>query len=170
MVVEAHAGITVDAGGRYFSTFSLVHGRVGRLLIDYIVEVEASGIVDLMSTVYGASDDDIEVRETMRLSGEKARGLAKTRIAVRDRAHSRVFTTAEGNATGTWGHMDCAEIVRDDAVAENVPTVIVRSDKAHITHEAAIGSVNRKELETLMARGLDEDTVVDVIIRGMLGT
>jgi len=37
-----------------------------------------------------------------------------------------------------------------------------------VTHEAAIGSVNKKELETLMARGLDEDSAVDVIIRGML--
>jgi hypothetical protein len=26
-----------------------------------------------------------------------------------------------------------------------------------------------KELETLMARGLDEETAVDVIVRGMLG-
>lgn len=169
VVVEARAGVAIGTGGRYFSTFSLVHGRVGRLLIDYIADVAASGVADLTSMVYGVGDDDIEVREIVRLNGEKARGLAKTRIAVRDRARSRVFTTAEGNAPGTRGHMDCAEIVRGDAVAENIPTVIVRSDEAHVTHEAAIGSVNRKELETLMARGLDEDTAVDVIIRGMLG-
>jgi hypothetical protein len=37
-----------------------------------------------------------------------------------------------------------------------------------VTHEAAIGSVDKKELETLMARGLDEEQAVDVIIRGML--
>ncbi len=164
VVVEAHASVTIEREGRYFSTFSLVHGRVGRLLIDYTADVEALGVVDLTSMVYGASDDDIEVRETVRLNGEKARGLAKTRIAVRDHARSRVFTTAEGNAPGARGHMDCAEIVRGDAVAENVPTVIVRSDEARVTHEAAIGSVNRKELETLMARGLDEDTAVDVTV------
>jgi len=41
-------------------------------------------------------------------------------------------------------------------------------DRARVTHEAAIGSVNRQELETLMARGLDEADAVDVIIRGML--
>ncbi|MCL6540223.1 MAG: SufD family Fe-S cluster assembly protein [Roseiflexus sp.] len=169
VVVEACADVTVAAGGRYFSTFSLTHGRVGRLLIDYTADVDDSGVVDLASTVYGTGNDDIEVREAVRLNGRGARGLAKTRIAVRDQAHSRVFTTAEGNAPGTRGHMDCAEIVRGNAVAKNVPTVIVRNDSAHITHEAAIGSVNQKELETLMARGLDEDTAVDVIIRGMLG-
>jgi Fe-S cluster assembly scaffold protein SufB len=29
--------------------------------------------------------------------------------------------------------------------------------------------VSRRELETLMARGLDEEDAVDIIIRGMLG-
>ncbi len=100
--------------------------------------------------------------------GEGARGMTKTRIAVRDRAVSEVFTTAEGNAPFTRGHMDCTEIVRDQATARNMPLVVVRDDRAHVTHEAAIGTVNRKELETLMARGLDEESAVDVIIRGML--
>ncbi|NWG18790.1 MAG: SufD family Fe-S cluster assembly protein [Chloroflexi bacterium] len=168
VVVEARASIRVGAGGQYLSSFSLVHGRVGRLITDYDADVGAAGVADLTSLVYGSADDDIEVHEAVRLNGDGARGLARTRIAVRDRAHSRVFTTAEGNAPGARGHMDCAEIVRGAAVAENVPTVIVRSDEAHVTHEAAIGTVNRKELETLMARGLDEDTAVDTIIRGML--
>jgi len=108
------------------------------------------------------------VSEVVRLDGEGARGLTKTRAAVRDRAISEVYTTAEGNAPGTVGHMDCTEIVRGEAVARNVPVVVVRDDQARVTHEAAIGSVNRQELETLMARGLDEADAVDIIIRGML--
>ena len=64
--------------------------------------------------------------------------------------------------------MDCTEIVRGRAVARNMPVVLVRDDRVQVTHEAAIGTVNHKELETLMARGLDEDAAVDVIIRGML--
>jgi Fe-S cluster assembly ATPase SufC len=52
--------------------------------------------------------------------------------------------------------------------SENIPQVIVGKDQAQITHGAAIGRVNKKELETLMARGLDEDAAVDVIVRGML--
>ena len=37
-----------------------------------------------------------------------------------------------------------------------------------ITHEAAIGSIDKKQVETLMARGLDESEAVDVIVRGIL--
>ena len=44
----------------------------------------------------------------------------------------------------------------------------LRDDQAQVTHEAAIGTVNRKELETLLARGLDEEQAVDLIIRGLI--
>jgi len=49
-----------------------------------------------------------------------------------------------------------------------VPIIKVTNDKAELTHEASIGRVNKKELETLMARGLDEDEATDMIVRGML--
>jgi Fe-S cluster assembly scaffold protein SufB len=159
----------VDRGGRLESEFSLVHGRVGRLAIEFEADVEADGVVELVAKADGRADDGITVHEVVRLNGEGARGLTKTRIAVRDEATSEIYTTAEGNAAGAVGHMDCTEIVRGQAVARNVPTVIVRDDGARVTHEAAIGSVNRKELETLMARGLDEDDAVDIIVKGMLG-
>lgn len=162
------ARVTVDEGGRFITIFSLTHGRVGRMEIDYDVNVAANGIADLTTKAYGYEDDEVHVREAVHLNGEEARGVTKTRVAVKDRARSEVNTTAEGNAPGSVGHMDCTEIVRDQAQARNVPIVVVRDDRARVTHEAAIGTVNKKELETLMSRGLDEDDAVDVIIRGML--
>ena len=161
--------VVVDEGGRFENTFDLTHGRVGRMEIRVEVDVAAHGVVELVAKAYGSGDDEIHVEETVCLNGEGARGVTKTRVAVRDQAVSEVYTTAEGNAPHTRGHMDCTEIVRGAAVAKNVPIVVVRDDRARVTHEAAIGSVSSKELETLMARGLDEDEAVDVIIRGMLG-
>jgi SUF system FeS cluster assembly, SufBD len=35
-------------------------------------------------------------------------------------------------------------------------------------HEAAIGSVDKKQVETLMARGLTEEESVDVVVRAIL--
>ena len=162
------AEVTVDEGGRYTSEFALTTGRVGKLAFDYVVDVAARGTAELVVKAYGYGDDAITVKETIRLNGEYARGLAKSRIAVCDQATSEVIGTTEGNAPYARGHVDCIEIVRDQAEASAVPVVRVRDDRAHVTHEAAIGTVNKKELETLMARGLDEETAVDVIIRGML--
>ena len=158
----------IDEGGRLESEFNLVHGRVGRLDIQFEVDVAAGGVVELSAKAFGSEDDDIKVNEVVRLNGKGARGLTKTRVAVRDRAVSEIYTTAEGNAPGAVGHMDCTEVVRGNAVARNVPIVVVRNDQARVTHEAAIGSVGKKELETLMSRGMDEDEAVDIIIRGML--
>lgn len=166
--VRPHARVSVDEGGQFTTSFSLVHGRAGVLEFDYGVEVAAGGVAELTTKAYGTDCDAITVREMIRLNGAGARSLSKTRAAVRDQATSQVFTTTEAYAPGARGHMDCTEIVRGEAVARNTPTVVVRDDRAQVTHEAAIGTVNRKELETLMARGLDEDAAVDVIIRGML--
>ena len=162
------AKVAIDEGGTFLTTFSLVHGRVGKLDIDYDVAAAKGSVAELTTKAYGQSDDLVRVSETLHLNGEGARGLTKTRIAVRDSATSEVFTTAEGNAPFARGHMDCTEVIRGGATARNVPVVVVRDDRAHVTHEAAIGTVNHKELETLMARGLDEEEAVDIIIRGML--
>lgn len=125
-------------------------------------------VADMTTKAYGTGDDQVTVKEVVRLNGEKARGLTRTRVAVRDRAQSEVFTTMEGNAPGARGHMGCTEVVRDAALASNTPLVVVRHDQAQVTHEAAIGTVNRKELEPLLARGLDEDEAVGLIIRGLI--
>lgn len=162
------ARVRVGKGAQFLTTFGLVRGRVGKLEVDYDVSVEEDGLSELTTKVYGFGDDEIRVSEAVHLNGNNARGLTKTRVAVRERARSEILTTAEGNAPGAVGHMDCTEIVRDQAEARNTPAVIVRDDRARVTHEAAIGTVNKKELETLMARGLDEDAAVDVIIRGIL--
>ena len=64
--------------------------------------------------------------------------------------------------------MDCTEVVSDKAIARNVPVVVVTDASARVTHEAAIGSVDRKQVETLMARGLSEDEAVDIVVQGLL--
>jgi len=66
------------------------------------------------------------------------------------------------------GHVDCTEIIKDQAVARAIPIVDVRHPEAKVTHEAAIGSVDSTQLQTLMAHGLDEEEASDVIIQGLL--
>jgi hypothetical protein len=44
----------------------------------------------------------------------------------------------------------------------------VTDKQAKVTHEAAIGSIDKKQMQTLMARGLDEEEAVKIIVRGIL--
>ncbi len=162
------ARVVVDARGRFLTTFTLVRGRAGALALDYAVDVAEGGLAELTTRILGAGEDRIKVAETIRLNGAAARGLAKARLALAGDARGEVVGTTEGNAPDTRGHIDCVEIVRDRAVANAIPIVRVTDQRAQVTHEAAIGTVNRKELETLMARGLDEEAAVDTIVKGML--
>ncbi len=166
--VRPTSKIIVEDGGQFTGSFVLTRGRIGSLEMDYVADAGQDALVELVTKAYGSEDDKVKLQETIRLNGDNARGLSKTRIAVKGRAISEVNTTMEGNAPGARGHMDCTEIVRDQAMAANNPLVKVTNAHALVTHEAAIGTVNRKEIETLMARGLDEAEAVDLIIRAMI--
>jgi hypothetical protein len=166
--VVPRINIKVGKGARLTMTFSLLKGRVGKLDVDYLAEVEENGSVEMIAKAYGYGDDKIKVRERCRLVGDGAKGLLKSRIAVREKAESEVVSELEACAPNSRGHVDCIEIVQDEAKARAVPLVNVLNDKAQVTHEAAIGRVNQKELETLMARGLNQEEAIDTIIGGML--
>ena len=126
-------------------------------------------MAELVVKVYGKGSDDIKVWEKIHLNGVGARGLAKSRIVLSDKARAEVKGETYGNAPFARGHVDCIELVNGtEAVARAIPIVSVTDGRAKVTHEAAIGSIDRKQVETLMARGLDESEAVDVIVRGIL--
>jgi Fe-S cluster assembly scaffold protein SufB len=166
--VIPQAQVRVGPHGRYLSDFSLTSGRVGQLCIDYRITVEEHGVAEITTRVYGHGTDQIEIKDELVLEREGARGLIKSRVAVEDDASSTVIGVAQGNAAGVRGHMDCKEIVRDRAVASAEPIVRVEHPEAMITHEAAVGTVDQRQLETLMAHGLTPEEAVDVVISGLL--
>ncbi|MEA3255246.1 MAG: SufD family Fe-S cluster assembly protein [Candidatus Altiarchaeota archaeon] len=166
--VVPRARILVGVNSMLQTVFSLTTGRVGKLDIDYEVDAGKNSKTEIHTKVYGKKDDVIKIREGVRLNGVNARSVIKSRIAVRDNAISDVVNITEGNAPYTRGHVDCTEIIRDDAKAKAIPVVSVANEKAKVTHEAAIGTVDKKELETLMAHGLDKNDAIDLIIEGLL--
>lgn len=160
--------VKVDKNGRYFTDFTLIIGRVGSLGIDYTVEAGENAVAELIARVFGHANDEIKIKEKVVLSGENSRGLIKTRIALEDEATAEITGITEGNAAGARGHVDCMEIVKDNATAKAIPIVSVTNSLAKVTHEAAIGSVDKRQLETLMAHGLTPEEAVDVIVKGIL--
>ena len=166
--VVPKALVRIGKKGRYFADFTLTSGRVGKLNIDYTIDAGENAVTELTARVFGHGHDDIRIREKIILSGENARGIIKTRIALEGDSFGEVTGITEGNAKGARGHVDCLEIVKDNAVAKAVPMVSVTNPLAKVTHEAAIGSVDKKQLETLMAHGLSPEEAVDIIVKGIL--
>jgi len=163
------AHIEVEEGGMFRSGFKLVQGAVGTLRLDYQAHLEKDAVCELDARVYGKKHDQITINESLFLDGENSRGLAKSRVVASDHCVSTVVGEAVGSAPNARGHVDCVEILKGpDARASAIPKLTVVDDRAKLTHEAAIGSVDKKQIETLMARGLSEEQAVDVVVKGML--
>ncbi len=155
--------------GAYFSTeFELLKGRVGLMDIDYATVCEAYSTLEMKARINATGNDIVKIREAGKLVGEHAKGVLISHIALRDNSYAEIYNDLSADAPYAVGHVDCKEIVQDSAVARAIPIVQVNNPKAHVTHEAAIGSVDSKQLQTLMSRGLSEDDAVELIIQGLL--
>ena len=153
----------------YRGDFTLVEGRVGNL--DIHMEVTAQGEksrVELTSKVYGKYDDSCKVRDIILLSGKDSSALIKARVVLKDQSSGSFVGLIDGAAPGARGHVDCAEVVQGEARAEASPVVRASHPEAEVTHEAAIGRIANDKIEGLMAKGLDEDEAVDIIVSGLL--
>lgn len=163
------ARVIVEEGGVFKNQFKLIKGAAGEVRLQYEADLKENAVGELDARIYGKKHDKVVVKESLYLNGVNARGLAKSRIVASDHCESEVIGEAVGNAANARGHLDCVEIIKGkDARASAIPRLLVVDDRAKLTHEAAIGSVDKKQVETLMAHGLTEDQSVDVVVKGML--
>lgn len=166
--VVARAKVKVGNNSSFITNFSLLKGRVGVFDLDYEARVGENSSLAMMTKIYGYGEDRIKIREAGWLDGRSSRGLIKSRIAVRDRALSEIVNELTASAAEARGHIDCLEVIQGMAQAKAIPIVHVNHERAQVTHEAAIGRVDKKQIQTLMARGLKEEEAVDLVINGML--
>jgi Fe-S cluster assembly scaffold protein SufB len=168
VLVVPKTQVNIGVGARFRTEFELVKGRAGVIDFDYEADCDARSTLEMITRIIARGQDTVTIRETARLNGEGARAVLQSYLALRDDARAEVYNTLTASAPYARGHVDCKEIVQDRAVAKAVPIVEVSHPLAHITHEAAIGSVDSKQLQTLMSRGLTEDEATDLIIEGLL--
>jgi len=167
--VVPNAKITLEDGARLYNSFSLIQGAVGNMKFDYDIECLDNSVCHMLAKVYGKFDDDITIRERARLKGANSHAILEARMVIRDNARTDIYTEIIGEGDGARGHMDCTEIISGKtAYAKATPVVVVVNDKAKITHEAAIGSIDSDQLNLLMSRGLSPDQATEIIVNGLL--
>ncbi len=162
------AKINLKENAKFRSEFELLKGRAGVIDIDYETFCGKNSTLEMISRIHARADDKVKIRETGHLNGDYSRGFLNSRVAVRGRAKADVYNKLTASGAYARGHVDCTEIIQDNGEVSAIPIVEVTNPKAHVTHEASLGSVDSKQLQTLMARGLTEDEATDLIIQGML--
>ncbi len=161
--------VRVHDDARFSTEFELIKGAAGIIELDYTAEVDANATVDMKTRIFGRASDRIHIKEAAHLAGPGSTGVLTSHIALKNTATATIENELVADAPYARGHVDCKEIVQDEARARAIPIVQVNNHLAHVTHEAAIGSVDSKQLETLLSRGLTEDEATEMIIQGLLG-
>lgn len=154
---------------RLIEEFKMLKGRAGNIDIKYLTEQDSNSSCQLLAKISGKKDDKIVIDETINLNGINASGISKSRVVLLDEATGIINSRVIAKEAYTRGHVDCEEIVGGEkVVAESVPRIKVMHPLAKVTHEASIGRIDKTKLETLMARGLEEDKAIEMIINGLM--
>ena len=157
----------------YFENkFILKQGTIGKLKINLAAQLEKEAFAEINTQIVGkGKKDNVSIFDKIFLEGKNSRSLVKLKGVVINggKMFFKGETDAGPKAKNARGHVDCQEIVvGEKSIAQSIPIISAENPDARITHEASVGKVNQKELETLMTRGLSESQAIDFIIRGKL--
>ena len=73
-----------------------------------------------------------------------------------------------GKVAPVKAHLECKGLILNDGLIHAIPELRGYVPGVEMSHEAAVGKIDQREIEYLMARGLDEDEAVSTIVRGFL--
>jgi len=162
--------VEIGEGGQFLSDFNLTRGTVGK--VDIVLEafLQKDARTEIRTKVFGTNKkDQVKITDIIHLKGENSKSLVIMRAAAKNGGQVWMQGETFAEAPGAFGHINCQEIViGKNSVAKAVPIVEVTNDQARVTHEASVGKINQKELETLMTRGLNEDQATELIISAMM--
>ncbi|MFA7140931.1 MAG: SufD family Fe-S cluster assembly protein, partial [Proteiniphilum sp.] len=121
-----------------------------------------------LTVLVSMPDSYCDVGGTVRMSGENTSAELVARAV---NYGGTVLQTGLliGAAKGARGHVDCSGLMLSDGgVIEAVPGLRATHPDARMSHEAAIGKIDRGEVNYLQSKGLPEMQAIALIIRGFL--
>ncbi len=166
--IYPNMNVSIGKNGSFRSNFKLPEGRSGKINLNYYIKAGENSRVELTTKVMGSGNDDINIRENLYLEGDFSKGTIASYIVGKGNSEIKVYNRIEARGRKSIGHIDCIETIMDNAHAMAIPIVDVQNASAKVTHEAAIGGINKKQLEVLMSKGLSEDEATKVILKGLL--
>ena len=165
--VRPRSATLVEEGGQFINNYVILNPVES---IQMYPEVNLAGegaVARLNSILVSPKGAHMDIGGRLILSGKDTRG----------EIISRAITTGGdiiarghliGNVPGVKGHLECKGLILGGGRIQAVPELDGNAEELELSHEAAVGRINRDEIEYLMARGLSEDEAISVIVRGFL--
>jgi len=157
----------VEEGGVYISNYISLN-PVASLQMSPVTYLDGKNAVARFNSVLIASEGThMDIGSNVVLNGENTRAEIISR-AITTGGNIIARGTLEGNVVGVKGHLECKGLILNEGLLHAIPELVARVPGVELSHEAAVGKIDQREIEYLMARGLDEDEAVSTIVRGFL--
>jgi len=164
--VRPRTAVHVEEGGVYISNYISLK-PVGSLQSNPITYLEKNATATLNSILVAGKGAYMDVGSVVELNGEGARAEIISRAIV---AGGTIISRGhiKGNVHGVKGHLECKGLILKEGLLHAIPELSGLVPGVEMSHEAAVGKIDKREIEYLMARGLTEDEAVSTIVRGFL--
>ena len=165
--VRPRTYVYVEAGGVFVSNYISLK-PVGSLQMNPTTHLAGEGAVARFNSVLVAGPGahlDVGSRVILDAPGTRAEIVSRA-IA----AGGQIIARGEliGKATGIKAHLECKGLILKEGLMHAIPELRGYVPGVEMSHEAAVGKIDQREIEYLMARGIDEDEAVSTIVRGFL--
>jgi Fe-S cluster assembly scaffold protein SufB len=165
--VRPRTYVHVEAGGVFVSNYISLK-PVGSLQMNPTTHLAGEGAVARFNSVLVAGRGcrlDVGSRVILEAPGTRAEIVSRA-IA----AGGQIIARGElvGKAAGVKAHLECKGLILKEGLMHAIPELRGYVPGVEMSHEAAVGKIDQREIEYLMARGVDEDEAVSTIVRGFL--
>ena len=165
--VRPRTVIRVEEGGTLVSNYISLR-PVGSLQMYPTTHLDGPGAVARFNSILVASKGShLDVGSRIVLSAPSTRAEIISRGIV---SGGTIVARGEliGKVRGIKAHLECKGLIINDGLMRAIPELSGYVPDVEMSHEAAVGKIDRREIEYLMARGLDEEEAVSTIVRGFL--
>ena len=122
------------------------------------------------SIIFGQENSDLDLGSVIELIGEETRAESISRAAAG--SNSRIIMRGKlfARSNSAQARLECKGMLLSPASKMlAIPELEVDgAPRANLTHEAAVGPINKEAVEYLMARGLNEEEATSLIIQGFM--
>jgi Fe-S cluster assembly scaffold protein SufB len=165
--VRPRTHVHVEAGGVFVSNYISLK-PVGSLQMNPTTHLAGEGAVARFNSVLVAGSGcslDVGSRVILDAPGTRAEIISRA-IA----AGGTILARGEliGKAKGIKAHLECKGLILKEGLMHAIPELRGYCPGVEMSHEAAVGKIDQREIEYLMARGIDEEEAVSTIVRGFL--
>jgi len=157
----------VEEGGVFVSNYISLR-PLGSLQMFPTTYLDGEGAVARFNSILVAGDGDfLDSGSRVVLNAPNTRAEIISRAIA---AGGTIIARGDlhGKVKGIKAHLECKGLILKNGLMHAIPELRGYVPDLEMSHEAAVGKIDQREIEYLMARGLDEDEAVSTIVRGFL--